>query len=115
MNNGYSETVLGLIANPMRLLLVEDEKKLADFIVRGLRAEGFAVDVTYDGATAWHMASGTEYDLIILDLMLPELSGTEVLQPAAPQGQHGRRAGAHGPGCDARQGGEFRGRARTIT
>lgn len=64
----------------MRLLLVEDEKKLADFIVRGLRAEGFAVDATYDGETGWHMASGTEYDLIILDLMLPELSGTELLR-----------------------------------
>jgi two-component system copper resistance phosphate regulon response regulator CusR len=64
----------------MRLLLVEDEKKVAEFILRGLRAEGFAVDVTHDGASAWHMASQTEYDLIILDLMLPELSGTEVLK-----------------------------------
>ena len=64
----------------MRLLLVEDEKKLADFIVRGLRAEGFAVDVAGDGAVGWGMASGTEYDLIILDLMLPGLSGTEVLK-----------------------------------
>ncbi len=64
----------------MRLLLVEDEKKVADFVVRGLRAEGFAVDVGYDGATGWHMASGTEYDLVILDLMLPELSGTELLR-----------------------------------
>jgi DNA-binding response OmpR family regulator len=64
----------------MRLLLVEDEKKVAEFILRGLRAEGFAVDVTHDGASAWHMASQTGYDLIILDLMLPELSGTEVLK-----------------------------------
>ena len=64
----------------MRLLLVEDEKKVADFVVRGLRAEGFAVDVTYDGASGCHMASGTDYDLIILDLMLPELNGTELLR-----------------------------------
>jgi DNA-binding response OmpR family regulator len=64
----------------MRLLLVEDEKKVAEFILRGLRAEGFAVDVTHDGASAWHMASQKGYDLIILDLMLPELSGTEVLK-----------------------------------
>lgn len=70
----------------MRLLLVEDEKKLADFIVRGLRAEGFAVDVAYDGAEGWHMASGTEYDLIILDLMLPELSGTELLRRLKKKG-----------------------------
>lgn len=70
----------------MRLLLVEDEKKLADFIVRGLRAEGFAVDVTYDGESGWHMVSGTEYDLIILDLMLPELSGTELLRRLRKKG-----------------------------
>lgn len=64
----------------MRLLLVEDEKKLAEFIARGLRAEGFAVDVALDGASGWHMASGTEYDLVVLDLMLPEISGTELLR-----------------------------------
>ncbi|HZR16461.1 MAG TPA: response regulator transcription factor [Verrucomicrobiae bacterium] len=64
----------------MRLLLVEDEKKLADFIARGLRAEGFAVDVSHEGASGWEMASGSEYDLVILDLMLPELSGTELLR-----------------------------------
>lgn len=64
----------------MRLLLVEDEKKLAEFIARGLRAEGFAVDVAYDGDSGWTMACGTEYDLLILDLMLPGLSGTELLR-----------------------------------
>jgi DNA-binding response OmpR family regulator len=70
----------------MRLLLVEDEKKLADFIARGLRAEGFAVDVSHDGASGWSMAEGSDYDLIILDLMLPELSGTEVLRRLRRQG-----------------------------
>jgi DNA-binding response OmpR family regulator len=64
----------------MRLLLVEDEKKLADFIVSGLRAEGFAVAAAPDGVAGWEMASGNEYDLIILDLMLPGLSGTELLR-----------------------------------
>ena len=64
----------------MRLLVIEDEKKLADFVVRGLRAEGFAVDVTYDGASGWHMAKDTHYDVIVLDLMLPDLSGTELLR-----------------------------------
>jgi len=64
----------------MRLLLVEDEKKVVDFVARGLRAEGFAVDVSEDGALAWEMACATQYDLIILDLMLPGLSGTELLR-----------------------------------
>lgn len=64
----------------MRLLMVEDEKKVADVIARGLRAESFAVDVAYDGASGWDMASSTDYDLIILDLMLPVMSGTELLR-----------------------------------
>jgi two-component system copper resistance phosphate regulon response regulator CusR len=64
----------------MRLLLIEDERKVADFIARGLRAERFAVDVAYDGISGWEMASNVDYDLIILDLMLPGLSGTELLR-----------------------------------
>ena len=63
----------------MRLLLIEDEEKLAQFVSRNLRAEGFAVDITRDGAAGWQMASETSYDVIILDLMLPGMSGTEVL------------------------------------
>ena len=64
----------------MRCLLVEDEKKVADFVARGLRAERFAVDVAYDGDAGWNLASGCDYDLIILDLMLPGLNGTELLE-----------------------------------
>jgi two-component system copper resistance phosphate regulon response regulator CusR len=64
----------------MRLLLIEDERKVADIVARGLRAERFAVDVTYDGDTGWQMASSVDYDLIILDLMLPGLNGTELLR-----------------------------------
>jgi two-component system copper resistance phosphate regulon response regulator CusR len=63
----------------MRLLLVEDETKVANFIARGLRAERLAVDIANDGPTGWEMASATDYDLIILDLMLPGMSGTELL------------------------------------
>jgi DNA-binding response OmpR family regulator len=64
----------------MRVLLIEDERKVADFISRGLRAERLAVDIAYDGTTGWEMASTVDYDLIILDLMLPGLSGTELLK-----------------------------------
>jgi two-component system copper resistance phosphate regulon response regulator CusR len=64
----------------MRCLLVEDEKKVTDFVARGLRAERFAIDVAHDGHTGWEMASRFDYDVIILDLMLPGLSGTEILE-----------------------------------
>src|SRR5580704_10366035 len=64
----------------MRILLVEDEKKVAEFVARGLRAERFAVDVSHDGTGGLEMALAFSYDLIILDLMLPGLSGTEVLK-----------------------------------
>ena len=65
---------------PMRILLVEDEKKVADIIVRGLKAERFAVDVCHDGQSGWESADTYNYDLIILDLMLPGLTGTEILE-----------------------------------
>lgn len=64
----------------MRCLLVEDEKKVADFVARGLRAEHFATDVAHDGMSGWELAAQFDYDIIILDLMLPGLSGTEVLE-----------------------------------
>jgi len=53
---------------------------VADVIARGLRAERFAVDVAYDGNKGWEMVSGVDYDLIVLDLMLPGLNGTELLR-----------------------------------
>ena len=64
----------------MRILLVEDEKKLADIIVRGLKAERYAVDVCHDGQAGLESATSYEYDLIILDLMLPGISGSEVIE-----------------------------------
>ena len=64
----------------MRCLLVEDEKKVADFVARGLRADRYVVDVAHDGTQGWELASQHEYDLVILDLMLPGLSGSEFLE-----------------------------------
>ena len=62
----------------MRILLAEDEKKVADIIARGLKAERFAVDVCHDGPSGWEFASTYNYDLILLDLMLPGMSGIDI-------------------------------------
>src|SRR5262245_18026340 len=64
----------------MRLLLIEDEEKVSRFIVKGLMAERFAVDVAADGKRGLELATSYPYDLIILDLMLPGPSGTEILR-----------------------------------
>ncbi|MFJ8714306.1 response regulator transcription factor [Streptomyces violaceus] len=62
----------------MRLLIVEDEKRLALSLARGLTAEGYAVDVVHDGREGLHQASEGTYDLVILDIMLPGLNGYRV-------------------------------------
>jgi len=64
----------------MRLLVVEDDPKLADFVARGLRSERYAVDVANDGLEGQRLLDAYEYDLLILDLMLPGLSGGELLR-----------------------------------
>ncbi len=71
----------------MRILLIEDEKKVADIIVRGLKAERFAVDVAHDGSGGWELSSAYEYDLVILDLMLPGMSGGQILQKIRSKNQ----------------------------
>jgi two-component system, OmpR family, response regulator len=62
----------------VRVLIVEDHEKLASLIRRGLRKEGMAADVVMTGEDALYRAGATEYDVIILDLMLPGLDGFEV-------------------------------------
>ena len=62
----------------MRALVVEDQPKLASLIRRGLSEEGYAVDVAPDGPHALVRATATEYDVIVLDVMLPGLDGFEV-------------------------------------
>lgn len=62
----------------MRLLLVEDERDLADALALGLRREGYAVDVASDGESGLELASINSYDLVILDLNLPDIDGLEV-------------------------------------
>ncbi len=63
----------------MRILIVEDEKKVAGFIKKGLEEETYAVDVAYDGEEGFHLAEVNQHDMIILDLMLPKMDGLEVL------------------------------------
>lgn len=62
----------------MRILVVEDEKKVARFIQQGLEEEHYSVDVAHDGERGALLAETQEYDLLILDLMLPKLSGLEI-------------------------------------
>ncbi len=62
----------------MRVLLVEDEAQIADFVTRGLSEQGYAVDVAYDGDEALYWPDVAEFDVIILDVMLPGRDGIEV-------------------------------------
>jgi len=70
----------------MRALLVEDERKIADFIQKGLVECGYAVDVAYDGEGALDWVGAAEFDIIILDVMLPVRSGIDVCQQLRRQG-----------------------------
>jgi len=63
---------------PVRVLVVEDERRLAAAVKRGLEAEGFAVDLAHDGVSGLHMAREGGYDSVVLDIMLPGLSGYRV-------------------------------------
>jgi len=64
----------------MRILVVEDEKRIADFLCRGLQGAGYAVDAAPSGGDAIEHLHSTEYDLVILDLMLPDMDGLHVLE-----------------------------------
>ena len=72
----------------MRILLVEDEEKVARFIRVGLKAERFAIDSARDGRTGLQLAQINPYDLLIVDLMLPELSGTELIRQLRKTNAH---------------------------
>jgi DNA-binding response OmpR family regulator len=63
----------------MRILLVEDEEKVSRFVTLGLNAEQFVVDRAADGITGYEMATAHPYDILVVDLMLPRLSGSELI------------------------------------
>ena len=64
----------------MRLLVVEDEKRIADFLCRGLEGAGYAVDAALTGSAALDDVHSTDYDMVILDRMLPDMDGLQVLE-----------------------------------
>lgn len=72
----------------MRILVIEDEKKVAEFIRNGLVEEGYAVDAAFDGDAGFELASSGEYDAILLDVMLPRVDGVTLC------------AGLRAAGCD---------------
>ncbi|MGE5586730.1 MAG: response regulator transcription factor, partial [Clostridia bacterium] len=70
----------------MRVLVVEDEDRIAAFLRKGLEEEGYAVDVVGDGESALDFAFSTEYDVIVLDIMLPRKDGISVCQTLREHG-----------------------------
>ena len=65
---------------PMRVLVIEDDRKVAHFIQSGLEQEGYAVDLLYEGTAAGEQAAVVDYDAVVLDVMLPGRSGFQVLR-----------------------------------
>ena len=72
----------------MRVLVVEDEHKIANSIKKGLEQESYAIDIAYDGEMGFDMATTEEYDVMILDLMLPKMDGMEVCKKLREESVH---------------------------
>ncbi len=72
----------------IRVLVVEDEANIADFLIRGLREEGYVVEHAADGSTAWNALRSSEWDLVLLDWWLPEQDGLTLLERFRQLGRH---------------------------
>lgn len=72
----------------MKILIVEDEQKTGDYLKQGLSEVGFVVDLARDGLDGMHLALTDDYDLVVLDVMLPQLDGWQVLQQIRQAGKH---------------------------
>ena len=72
----------------MRILVVEDEHKIATSLKKGLEQESYAVDLAFTGPDGYDLASSETYDLIILDLMLPEMNGIEICKKLREENNH---------------------------
>lgn len=72
----------------MKLLIVEDEHKIANSIKQGLEQENFVIDIVYDGVTGFDLAMSEEYDLLILDRLLPGIEGVEIVKKIRKENIH---------------------------
>lgn len=72
----------------MRVLIVEDERRLAAALARGLAAEGFAVETAHDGLTGYLLACDERFDVVVLDVMLPQRNGYQVCEQLRADGVH---------------------------
>lgn len=72
----------------MKILVVEDEHRIAQAIKEGLEQESYAVDVCYDGDEGYQSAAGDDYDIILLDVMMPGMTGVEVARKLRGEGIH---------------------------
>lgn len=72
----------------MRVLIIEDDKKIASFVERGLREDGYAVDVAHDGQEGLTNAHVYDYDALIVDIMLPSKNGYEIVRDLRSKGKH---------------------------
>ncbi len=72
----------------MKILIVEDEQKTGDYLRQGLSEAGFVADLARDGIDGLHLAVSDDYDLVVLDVMLPRLDGWQVLRQIRDKGKH---------------------------
>ena len=72
----------------MKILIVEDEQKTGDYLKQGLSEAGFVADLARDGVDGLHLALTDDYDLVVLDVMLPRLDGWQVLREIRQKGKH---------------------------
>jgi DNA-binding response OmpR family regulator len=77
---------LFMVENRMRILLVEDERKISAYVKRGLEEQGYAVDAAYTGREALDWANTIDFDLIVLDILLPEMDGLTVCRELRKKG-----------------------------
>ena len=88
----------------MRVLLVEDDDRIAAFVAKGLRETSYAVDIAADGDAGTYLASINSYDIFILDVNLPKKDGFEVCSELRESGHKEPDTNAHRPRCRRRQG-----------